>query len=194
MKTIKILLGCVIALLVVGIYILLDTRKTDNSKQDIKMSSIDCAGKEYSKNYPDGQYSNGLHYNDENELDIPMAVYDESNTENERMAMCKVCSGLGYEPFSRMSQRCPACNGNKQLPESEVETAYEEWGREEIDCPICGGTGWSYERRIMSPDEVIMNVPRGYYDCKVCNGKKKGTRAELKNNFDVAKQVYGAAL
>lgn len=200
MKTIKVLLGCVIALLVVGIYILLDTRKTDNnSRQNIKMSSKNPTGKEYYKDYTergtykdnvDRKYSNESHYIDEDELEIALPVCEESNVENERMVMCKVCLGLGYDPLIR-TQRCSACNGNKQLPESEVETAYERWGQVEIGCPMCDSTGLSYERRITPPDQVIMNVPRGYYDCKVCNGKKRGTRVELLNNFNIAQQIYG---
>ena len=66
--------------------------------------------------------------------------------------------------------------------------------KKEIMCKLCEGTGLSYEARTKGMMNLDMIAPPGYYNCKVCNGKRKGTRAELIKNFRIANKIYGPNL
>jgi len=167
MKTIKILLACVIVLLGVGIYLLIENGKQTPAPETSDMMEM---GMEYFT----GSTDNGT----------PVK-------ESEKMALCKACNGIGYDPLDVNGRRCSVCDGKGFMPESEMLRRYEEWRKEEITCFYCGGTGNSDTTPLIDMDMI---APQGTYKCKVCNGNKKGTRAELLENFKIAQEVYGTAL
>lgn len=126
---------------------------------------------------------------------ITCTMSDEESDED-RIVTCKACGGTGHDMLKE-GEYCNLCNGARQMMESEMDKRYEKWVNEVVTCSYCGGTGQSYEYRATeasNPLDIIINVPRGYYDCKVCKGKKEGPRAELIKNFKAAQQVYGPAL
>lgn len=113
---------------------------------------------------------------------------------NEKKVRCLACTGLGHNPYEVNGNPCTVCLGKGMMPEGPMRLRYEKWKKEVIPCNICNGTGLSYEARVTGLMNIDITKPQGYYNCKVCKGKKKGTRAELIYNFKVAQEVYGPAL
>ncbi len=172
MKTLKILLSCTIFLLVIGIVLLVT---------DIKRSSSESP---YSPDINSDYYSG---YDD-----VDPEIYPDHSDKN---VMCKACNGHGensYEVGGRNT--CSVCNGKKWMPESEMLRRYNKWLKEEIECFWCNGTGLSYKARTIDPNDWILNAPPHYYDCKICQGKRKGTRKDLIKHFSGAEQFYGCDL
>lgn len=187
MKVIKFMLACIIVLLLLGIYIIIDT----SSK---RMSVIPNVSNPELDNdlQEDRQLPNVAESYNDDDMDLEISY---NGDEEDKMVTCKACAGTGHD-INKYAD-CKLCNGAKQMLKSEMDGYYEKWANEVVDCSICDGTGMSYEYRAtnaLNPLDIIVNVPPGYYDCKVCNGKKKGTRAELLKNFKAAQQVYGPDL
>ncbi|MDE7413213.1 MAG: hypothetical protein K2N05_05405 [Muribaculaceae bacterium] len=112
--------------------------------------------------------------------------------ETENVVSCMACVGgnNGWED----NGKCSVCGGSGRGEKSELEKKYKKWLAEVVPCKWCGGTGESYEARVTPITERDLMAPPGYYNCKVCKGKKSGTRGELIKNFKAAQQVYGSAL
>lgn len=107
---------------------------------------------------------------------------------------CQACGGSGENSYEEEGRTCTVCNGKGKMAESEMLNRYNNWKKKVITCKLCNGTGLSYEARVTGFTNMDLLAPPGYYNCKVCKGKRKGTRAELIENFRVAEQVYGPNL
>lgn len=103
---------------------------------------------------------------------------------------CKACCGIGHNSYENGRRNCSVCNGRGRMQESTMNLRYNRWLKQEIQCSFCGGSGTSYRGRSEGFIDMDMLAPVGYYNCKVCKGKGKGTRRELMENFRVANQVY----
>lgn len=114
--------------------------------------------------------------------------------QSEQVAICKACAGDGHNPLEVSGDMCTVCSGNGKMNSSEMEKRYSEWLNEVIVCKMCGGTGQSYEAQTTSILDRDLIAPPGYYNCRVCNGKKELTRGQFIKNFNVANQVYGPAM
>ena len=200
MKVIKFMLACIIVLLVFGIYIIIDKDEKDISSRVENIT------------YPiqESEEQRDIAYISDENITLPntdkkhpedkiieddLDVIQEDEPED-KMVICKACGGIGNDAF-HLYENCKLCNGAGQMSKLEMDKRFEKWANEVVTCSWCNGTGKSYEYRATEAldwKDLIINVPRGYYDCKVCKGKRKGTRAELIKNFKAAQQVYGPAL
>lgn len=175
MKTIKILLACIIVLLGISIYLLIENRKQTSIDEPNRIPETSDTIEIVT------EYSSDI-VNNKNLV-----------KESEPIVTCKACNGLGHNPYEVNGHDCSVCDGKGMMSESEMLRRYEEWAKEEISCVACGGTGMSYKGRVTPLLDRDMLSPDSYV-CKVCKGHKKGTRAELIENFRIANAIYGSAL